>query len=134
MNWINENIINEDDYGFVYKITNIKTNKIYIGKKALYYIKKRKVGKKENTRKKFKKVIIDSGWRNYWGSSKELLEEYKLNPNNFIKEILETAINKKQLTYLELKYQIKYEVLENDTYNKNILGRFYKKDTKKKIW
>jgi hypothetical protein len=128
MTWINKNIITENDYGFVYKITNTKARKIYIGKKALYHTRKKKTLKKDKTRKKFRYVIVDSGWENYWGSSKELLEDYKLNPEFFIKEILTTARDKKQLSYLELKYQIIYEVLEKDTYNKNILGRFFKKD------
>ena len=32
------------------------------------------------------------------------------------------------MTYLELKYQIIYNVLENNSYNNNILGKFYRKD------
>jgi hypothetical protein len=35
---------------------------------------------------------------------------------------------KKQLTYAELFYQIQYNVLVVDSYNDNILGKFYRKD------
>jgi len=134
MDWINEKILGDDDYGFVYIITNKITNKIYIGKKALYHTRKTKISKREKTktktRKTFKYIIKDSGWKSYWGSSEELLKDYKKNPNHFKKEIIDTAINKKQLSYLEAKYQFQYNVLEENTYNKNILGKYYKKDTK----
>ena len=39
------------------------------------------------------------------------------------------AYNKKELTYLECKYQFIFEVLEDKKYiNDNILGKFYDKD------
>ena len=48
---------------------------------------------------------------------------------NFIREILELAFEKKHLTYLENKYLFTLEVLENERYfNDNIEGRYFKKD------
>ena len=49
--------------------------------------------------------------------------------NNFKREILEFAFNKKHLTYLETKYLFCNNVLENEEYiNDNILGKFFRKD------
>ena len=36
-----------DNYGFIYKITNLETGKYYIGKKAFFHNKKKKLTKKE---------------------------------------------------------------------------------------
>jgi hypothetical protein len=125
--WYYKNkIINDIDQfpnncnGFIYKITNLKTGKFYIGRKTLYFERKRKVGKK------YEKYKIESDWKKYKSSCKELKQEY--NEMDFKKEIIHFAISKKNLTYLELKYQILFEVLEKDTYNNNILGKFYRKD------
>ena len=66
----------------------------------------------------------------YFGSHekiKELLKEGK--QDNFKREILEFAYNKKHLTYLETKYLFCNNVLENTEYiNDNILGKFFRKD------
>ena len=120
----------------VYKITNLQSNKFYVGKKAFFHNKKKKLTKKELAeqtgpgRKSTTKVEqVDSGWRNYWGSSKELLADVKsLGEDKFEKEILKFCSTKKQLTYYEIHYQIQYAVLFADSYNDNILGKFYRKD------
>ena len=46
------------------------------------------------------------------------------------KQIIQTASNKKHLTYLETKYLFQLEVLENPDlyYNDNILGKFFTSD------
>ena len=45
------------------------------------------------------------------------------------REILEIAYHKKELTYLECKYQFVLGVLESKSYlNDNILGKFFDKD------
>ena len=52
--------------------------------------------------------------------------DYDLN-----RKILQIAYNKKELTYLECKYQFVLEVLEDKQYlNDNILGKFYDRDFK----
>lgn len=123
----------EDVKGFVYKITHKSTGKIYIGKKALSSSRKSRISKREksltSTRKVFKKTIKGSNWLEYWGSSKLLCDEIKLlGKQEYKREILEFTKTPRYLTYLELVYQIKYDVLRTDSYNGNILGRFFRKD------
>jgi len=126
-----------DNYGFIYKITNLETGKYYIGKKAFFHNKKKKLTKKEIAeqsgpgRKATTKVEqVNSGWQSYWGSSKELLADIKtLGENKFERLITNFAKTKKQLTYYELKAQILCDALFDDkSYNDNILGKFFKKD------
>jgi hypothetical protein len=126
-----------DDYGFIYKITNIESNKFYIGRKSFVHNKKKKLTKKEiaeqpitRGRKLTTKVEqVDSGWRKYWGSSKELLADVKLlGEDKFEREILKFCPTKKQLTFYEIQYQIQYSVLFTDTYNDNVQGKFFRKD------
>ena len=124
-------------YGFVYIITNLETNKFYIGKKAFIHNKKKKLTKKEIAehtgagRKPTTRVDqVDSGWKSYYGSSKELLADIKLlGEDKFERAILCLAKNKKQLTFFELSEQIIYGVLFTDTsYNDNIAGKYFRKD------
>jgi hypothetical protein len=126
-----------DEYGFIYKITNLETGKYYIGKKAFFHNKKKKLTKKEIAeqtgpgRKATTRVDqVDSGWKSYWGSSKELIADVKkLGEDKFTRVILKFAKTKKQLTYYELESQILHNALfDNTSYNDNILGKFFKKD------
>lgn len=126
----------EDTFGFVYRVKNKTNGKIYIGKKVLYYNRKKKLTKKElleiNSpgRKPTHKVVqIESDWRSYWGSSKELIEDFKKqNGEDFERHILHPCPTKKALTYWEMAYQMKEDVLLVDSYNQNILGKFFPKD------
>jgi len=125
-----------DYYGFIYRITNLETGKFYIGKKAFFHNKKKKLTKKEIAeqtgpgRKQLTRIEqVDSGWKTYWGSSKELLADIKkLGEDKFKRVILCFAKNKKQLTFFELQQQIRDNVLFIDSYNDNILAKFYRKD------
>jgi hypothetical protein len=121
--------------GFVYKITNLKTGAIYIGKKSVQSHRKKTLTKAElalitdKRLKKYKIVTKESDWKKYWGSNKQLQEDIKSYGDTFFnREILELAYSKKYLTYLELKYQFTLDVLGRNSYNGNILGRFYPKD------
>ena len=127
----------EDTFGFIYKITHIDTNKAYIGKKSLYHNKKHKLTRKQlaeqpvtRGRKSTHEVIqCESDWRTYCGSSKELTADIKqFGVEKFRREIIYIAKSKKQLTYLELKAQFQFDVLEINSYNDNILGKFFRKD------
>lgn len=129
----------QNTIGFVYRITHIPTQKSYIGKKILHFTKKTKLGKKEMKllkggvgRPSTSKIVVkESDWMSYWGSNKFLLNQIKIEGvENFIKEIIILAPNKKVLTYLETKYLFGYEVLENphQFYNDTILGKFFTKD------
>lgn len=127
----------ENCVGFVYKITNIKTGKFYIGKKSLYSNVRKKLTKKELAeysgpgRKPTKKLVTsESNWQDYWGSNKGILQEIKEEgTDSFRKEILKFCFNKKQLTYWEVHYQCVNEVLFSDkSYNDNVLAKFFRKD------
>jgi hypothetical protein len=123
----------ENLIGFVYKITHIKTGKFYIGKKSLEFHKRTAVTKKEKletgTRRKTKIVSRESNWLNYYGSCKELTAEIKSTDKSLYKrEILELCCTKKYLNYCELAYQIKADVLTANSYNGNILGRYFLRD------
>ena len=127
----------ENCVGFVYKITNIKTGKFYIGKKSLYSNIRKKLTKKELAelsgpgRKPTKKLVTsESNWLVYWGSNKGILQEIKEEgTDHFRKEILKFCFNKKQLTYWEVHYQCINEVLLTDkSYNDNVLAKFFRKD------
>lgn len=123
--------------GFIYKITNIKTGKFYIGRKSLYSNQKKKLTKTELAemlgpgRKPSSKIVTkESDWQSYWGSNKLLLAEIKEEGTTFFrKEILKFCFNKKQMTYWELHFQCVYEVLISEkSYNDNILAKFFRKD------
>ena len=127
----------ENCIGFVYKITNIKTGKFYIGKKSLFSNVRKKLTKKELAeysgpgRKPTKKLVTsESNWMDYWGSNKGILQEIKEEgTDNFRKEIIKFCFNKKQLTYWEVHYQCVNEVLLSDkSYNDNVLAKFFRKD------
>jgi len=129
-----EDFPNSDElYGFIYRITCIFNGKFYIGKKVFKFSRKKKIAKSvkkaTKTRKIYERVVKDSDWLDYYGSSKELADDIKsFGQGNFKREIIELCITKKQLSYAELKWQIKEDVLTRYTYNGNILGRFYPKD------
>ena len=124
-------------FGFVYQTTHTPTGLKYIGKKSLIYNQKKKLTKKElaeytgaGRKPKTRKTQKESDWKTYYGSHskiKGLLKEGK--ENDFEREILQVAYNKKELTYLECKWQFKCEVLELDGFlNYNILGKFFDRD------
>jgi hypothetical protein len=119
--------------GFVYKITDKTTGKFYIGKKSLHHNRKTKITKKEiketGTRKKTKRVTKESDWLKYWGSCKELKDDIKtFGVSNYKREILVLCCTNKFLSYCEFAHQIKMDVLTANSYNGNIMGRYYAKD------
>jgi hypothetical protein len=123
----------EEAVGFVYVITNKVTGRFYIGKKSLYSERKTKISTREKTqtktRKTFKRVVKESNWMSYYGSCKELLEEIQMtDPSYYHREILEVCYSKKYLGYCEIAHQIKNDVLTNNSYNGNILGKYYPSD------
>lgn len=122
-----------DALGFIYKITNLLTGRFYIGKKSLWSKKRVKISKKEKllnpTRKIYKEVIKETNWREYTGSSLVLNQDIeKLGKENFKKEIIQWCFSKRELSYSEVKWQFYYNVLEIDSYNGNILGKFFKQN------
>lgn len=123
----------EELEGFVYKITNIITGKFYIGKKSLWSVRKKKISarakKSTGTRKTFEKITKESDWKTYYGSSKDLKDDVnRLGQTAFKREILELCKSKKYLSYAEFAWQVKLDVLRVNSYNGNILGRWFNKD------
>jgi hypothetical protein len=109
--------------GFVYLITNITNDRKYIGKKNFYFSKTRTVkGKRKRTK-------VESDWKNYYGSNKELQEDVEtLGPHNFKREILRLCKSKGEFSYFEAKYQFENNVLETDDYyNSWISCKIHKK-------
>jgi hypothetical protein len=125
----------ETIHGFVYLIQDTVTFKPYVGKKVLRNIRKKKISQKikkaTKTRKTYERTVKESDWIDYYGSSKELLADIqKYGKQRFKRVILELCCTKKYLSYAEVAWQIKLDVLRQDTYNGNILGRYYPRDMK----
>lgn len=107
--------------GFVYNITNLSNGRKYIGKKLLKKTKTHQVkGKK-------KKTLIDSDWKDYYGSNKELIEDVaNIGAHNFNREIIRLCKTKGECNYWEAKYQFEYKVLESaDYYNSWIMVKVH---------
>ena len=122
--------------GFVYKVTNTKSGKFYVGKKILRNVLTKKLTKKEISEwvkpgriPKKRKEVKESNWTDYYGSSKLVMEDIKLlGKDAFTREILKICTAKKQMSYWETYYQMVMEVLSVDSYNENVLGKFYRRD------
>ena len=125
----NKEISDEDikEYtGFVYRITNLTNNKSYIGKKLF-------VSTRTKTLKgKRKKVKLDSGWRDYYGSNALLKADVEaLGADNFRRDILHLCKSKGTANYLEMREQIDRRVLESDQfYNDQIYVRVHRSHLK----
>ena len=117
-----------DQFGFVYRITNLQSGKQYIGRK--YFVQKRK------PRGGGRRRTSESNWKQYWGSSKELNADRKrLGSDTFSREIISTHATAGRVNYEETRQlflnDVLTEALENGEpafYNSNVLGRYYKKD------
>ena len=115
-------------FGFVYCITHTKTQKKYIGKKQIHSYRRKKVRGRKNR----KKVITESKWREYTGSSDDLNRDIEnFGKDQFSFEVLRLCKTKGELTYSEVEYQIKLDVLtselngEKEYYNENIMSRWF---------
>ena len=114
----------DEHYGFVYKITNLANNKIYIGKK-LFWFKKTKIlkGKK-------KRYLAPSDWKTYYGSSPAVQRDIEqLGVDFFKREIIVLCKNKGECAYYEAKTQFDQSVLLNPDqfYNDWIICRVHRK-------
>ena len=123
----------ENVHGFVYLIQDLVTFKSYVGKKVLHNVRKKKISqrvkKQTKTRKTYERTVKESDWKEYYGSSKELTTDIqKYGKQRFKRIILELCCTKKYLSYCEVAWQIKLDVLRSDSYNGNILGRYYTRD------
>jgi hypothetical protein len=96
----------EEFFAFVYRITNIDTGRAYIGKKLLWFKGHKMVNKKK------KKILKESDWRTYNGSSTELQADVtKFGEECFRYEILRYCKTKGECSYWEAKIQFEEDVL-----------------------
>ena len=126
-NHIKDEEVPENAVGFIYMIEHIPTGKYYIGKKNLF--SKRTLPPLKGKKRK-RKVIKASDWKKYM-SSNEWIKEQISNGNelDFKKKILQFCYSAKSLTYYELYWQFKYNVLaDENSLNDNLLGKFFRKD------
>ena len=106
--------------GFVYIITDLTSSKMYVGKK-LFSSKRTLPPLKGKTRKR--KVIKESDWISYYGSSEELMTLVENNgPESFKREILHLCHSRGEMSYLEAKEQFYREVLLSDDYYNGIIN------------
>ena len=115
-----------NNYGFVYQIKNLTSDRKYIGKKFFYSAKTQQVkGKK-------KKYKAPSDWQTYYGSSDILKQDVlSLGHENFSREILHLCQSKGECGYLEAKEQFIRGVMESeDYYNTWIMVRVRKSHIK----
>ena len=122
----------EEYQGFVYEITELDTGKKYIGKKFFWSPKILPVTK---TRKRRVRTRVESDWKDYYGSSKEvqLLVEQKGN-DNYVREILHLCKTKGDCSYWELYHQMNNHVLlKDDYYNEFVGAKIHSKHITKEI-
>ena len=106
-------------YGFTYRI-DYTDETYYYGKKA--FVKQVRLKPRKTDRANAKRIVWkESDWKKYVGSSKESKGKTVKS-----KHIIELAVSKRALTYLETKLLFEKDVLFDDKcLNGNILGKFY---------
>ena len=110
----------EEFQGFVYQITELDTNKKYIGKKNFWRPKTLPVTK---TRKRRVRTRAESDWRDYYGSSAQLCQLVEeRGPAMYKREILYLCKTKGEMSYYEAKIQFERDVLLSDEYYNEFIG------------
>lgn len=116
--------------GFVYEITDTLNGKKYIGKKKLSSLRTLKPlkGQKRN-----RKVISESDWMDYYGSSEEvkgLVEEF--GRDRFSRRIIRLCKTTAEMSYYEMKEQLNNDVLLRPTeyYNAFVGGKIHRNHLK----
>ena len=110
----------EDYQGFVYIITELDSGKKYLGKKNFW---RPKVLPKNSKRSRRMRTRVESDWRGYYGSSKELqvLVEQR-GGDNYKREIIRLCRTKGEMSYYEAKAQFDNDVLLSDEWFNNFIG------------
>jgi len=122
-----------DYQGFVYIITNLTNNRKYVGKKFFWFMLTRKPLKGKNHKRH---ELIESDWRTYYGSNKELNEDVvRLGEDCFKREIVCLCKSKFECAYKETELQFKLGVLFDENYYNEVVNcrlRYNKMACKKK--
>lgn len=114
------NITPEEYQGFVYQLTEIHTDKKYIGKKNFWKPKTLPITK---TRKRRVRTRTESDWKTYFGSSNAVCSLVEQNgQDKFKREILKLCKTKGEMSYHEAKLQFDNNVLFREDYFNNFIG------------
>jgi hypothetical protein len=98
-------------YGFVYLIENLVNGRKYVGKK-LFFFKGFKTVKKKK-----KRILVESDWKTYYGSSNALQKDLdEIGKINFRRVILHLCTSKSECSYLEMKEQVERNAILSDKY------------------
>lgn len=123
--WYYQNEVFEPDedflkglVGFVYCMTNLDENKKYIGKKLFWSSKILPITK---TRKRRKRIKVESDWKNYYGSSQAVMALVERNVH-FRRDIIHLCRTKGECSYYEAKEQFAQDVLLRDDYYNDFIG------------
>ena len=103
-------------FGFVYRIENKENGKFYIGQKKIIKVEKRPP-LKGKVRKR--RIVKQSDWRTYSGSSNDLKNDVKeAGEDKFKFTIIRFCDSKWECSYWELYHQMLNHVLfREDSYN-----------------
>jgi Putative endonuclease segE, GIY-YIG domain len=117
----NENIDNDNlPYGFIYRIINTVSGKIYFGKKQIKSVKKLKPLKGRKNKRHFD---IETDWKSYTSSSNDVNEDIeRLGKDKFKFEIIRFCDSKFELAYYEAKIQFDHNVLLKEGYYNGIIN------------
>ena len=112
--------------GFVYLITHVASGRAYVGKKLLVS-RRTKPPLKGHKRKR--RSVVESDWRDYWGSSNELLADVeRYGEAAFTRQILHLCDSRGMLSYMEMKEQLARDVLLDPEgyYNAFVGGKIHR--------
>ena len=110
----------KDYQGFVYCITELDTDKKYIGKKNFW---RPKTLPKNSKRARRVRTKVESDWREYYGSNQklQLLVEQR-GESNYKRTILRLCKTKGEMSYYEAKIQFEFDVLLREDYYNEFIG------------